>query len=142
MKYKINISDGCVAGGHLEVNGMAYSCGDLRYEITKEQREKFHEDLFAEIRRMFDDGEINVNDLVQLFNAEDTHCSETCDQCGDTQVTTYYEFDTPEPKRKIVASICDGCKNRVNLEDGSGHAAGCKFVWGRRGWRQLGVYDG
>jgi hypothetical protein len=94
MKYKLNISNGCTAGGHLEVNGVAYSCEDPRYELTKEQREKFHEDLFAEIRRMFDDGEIGVNDLVQLLPVEDIHYSETCDQCFDNMVTTYYEFDT------------------------------------------------
>lgn len=93
MKYKINISNGCTAGGHLEVNDTAYSCEDKRYELTKEQREKFHEDLFAEIRRMFDDGEIGVYDLVQLLHVEDTHYSETCDQCGDNMVTTYYEFE-------------------------------------------------
>jgi len=92
MKYKINISEGCTSGGALEVNGVAYSCEDSRYELTKEQREKFHEDLFAEIRRMFDDGEIGVNDLVTLLHIEDTHYSETCDQCGDSVTTTYYEF--------------------------------------------------
>lgn len=93
MKYKLNISEGCTAGGHLVVNGVAYSCEDPRYELTKEQREKFHEDLFAEIRRMFDDGKIGVNDLVQLLHVEDIHYSETCDQCFDQMVTTYYEFE-------------------------------------------------
>jgi hypothetical protein len=29
---------------------------------------------------------------VELLEIEDTHYSETCDQCGDNQVTTYYEF--------------------------------------------------
>ena len=41
---------------------------------------------------MFDDGEIGVNDLVELLHVEDTHYYETCDQCGDNMVTTYYEF--------------------------------------------------
>ena len=92
MKYKLNISNGCTASGHLEVNGTSYSCEDKRYELTAEQREKFHNDLFAEIRRRFDDSEIHINDLVELLEIEDTHYSETCDQCGDNQVTTYYEF--------------------------------------------------
>ena len=92
MKYKLNISNGCTAGGHLEVNGAAYSCEDKRYELSAEQRERFHNDLFAEIRRMFDDGEIGVNDLVELLHVEDTHYHENCDQCGDNMVTTYYEF--------------------------------------------------
>jgi len=92
MKYKLNISNGCTASGHLEVNGTSYSCEDKRYELTAEQREKFHTDLFAEIRRRFDDSEIHINDLVELLEIDDTHYSETCDQCGDTQVTTYYEF--------------------------------------------------
>lgn len=98
MKYKLNISEGCTAGGYLEVNGIAYSCEDTQYELTQEQREKFREDLFAEIRRMFDDGEIGVNDLVQLLHVKDTHYSETCDQCGDTVVTIYYEFETNDDK--------------------------------------------
>lgn len=92
MKYKLNISNGCTAGGHLEVNDTSYSCGDKRYELSTEQRESFHNDLFAEIRRMFDDGEIGVNDLVELLPVEDTHYYETCDLCGDNMVTTYYEF--------------------------------------------------
>ena len=92
MKYKLNISNGCTASGHLEVNGTSYFCEDQRYELTAEQREQFHTDLFAEIRRRFDDSEIHINDLVELLEIEDTHYSETCDQCGDTQVTTYYEF--------------------------------------------------
>lgn len=146
MKYKINISEGCTAGGHLEVNGVAYSCEDPRYELTKEQREKFHEDLFTEIRRMFDNGEIGVNDLVQLLHVEDTHYSETCDQCFDRMVTTYYEFETPKiPEQQKDTSrfnTCDGCGKLVNIDNETGHVAGCDYVWGRRGWRQLGVYDG
>jgi hypothetical protein len=92
MKYKLNISNGCTANGHLDVNGTSYCCEDKRYELTAEQREAFHTDLFAEIRRRFDNNEIHVTDLVELLEIEDTHYSETCDQCGDNQVTTYYEF--------------------------------------------------
>lgn len=35
---------------------------------------------------------------------------------------------------------CPECKKRV-VED-SDHEKGCMTVWGRRGWRRLGEYDG
>lgn len=94
MKYKLNISEGCTSGGALEVNGTLYSCEDARYELTSYQRGKFHEDLCDKIKRMLFNNEISVHDLVALLPEVDTHYSETCDQCGDSVTTTYYEFKT------------------------------------------------
>lgn len=37
---------------------------------------------------------------------------------------------------------CENCGRPVDIETEAGHRAGCDFVWGRRGWRQLGSYDG
>jgi DNA replication protein DnaD len=44
----------------------------------------------------------------------------------------------PSPKYKQ----CDRCFQEVNIETNEGHANYCEQVWGRRGWRQLGTYDG
>ena len=38
--------------------------------------------------------------------------------------------------------VCENCKKSVNIDDETGHDENCKFVYGRRGWRQLGEYDG
>lgn len=38
--------------------------------------------------------------------------------------------------------ICDNCEYSVDITTNKGHKPHCQFVWGRRGWRQLGVYDG
>jgi hypothetical protein len=37
---------------------------------------------------------------------------------------------------------CDNCANLVNVNKNTGHAYGCDYVYGRRGWRQIGSYDG
>lgn len=48
---------------------------------------------------------------------------------------------------------CDECRNHVNIDinmivnnsgknNGMSHSNVCNQVWGRRGWRQLGEYDG
>lgn len=54
--------------------------------------------------------------------------------------------DSPDdtPTLKVTEkkySICDGCGQSVNTSNGGGHEF-CSYVWGRRGWRQLGAYDG
>ena len=44
---------------------------------------------------------------------------------------------------------CEGCGNMINIDSNNipinsrdQHSEWCRYVWGRRGWRQLGVYDG
>jgi hypothetical protein len=37
---------------------------------------------------------------------------------------------------------CENCGQLVNVDKNTGHADGCGYVYGRRGWRQLGAYDG
>lgn len=40
-------------------------------------------------------------------------------------------------------SVCPNCGGRVNIKTNEGHKyKECDHVWGRRGWRQLGAYDG
>ncbi len=41
---------------------------------------------------------------------------------------------------KVLKETCPEC-NKVH-EDSSRPPEGCDMVYGRRGWRQLGVYDG
>lgn len=38
--------------------------------------------------------------------------------------------------------ICENCGRPVNIKTNKGHKEYCGWVWGRRGWRQLGIYDG
>lgn len=98
MKYKINISNGCTAGGHLEVNGISYSGEDDRYALSYSDRKKFQDDLFIELRRMLNNYEMPIQHLVELLHVEDQEYLPTCETCGDNMVTTYYEFeniDTP-----------------------------------------------
>jgi hypothetical protein len=37
---------------------------------------------------------------------------------------------------------CDVCKTLVNIDSNSSVHGKCNQVWGRRGWRTLGEYDG
>lgn len=37
---------------------------------------------------------------------------------------------------------CEKCGYLVNIDIAHGAHKTCDYVWGRRGWRQLGVYDG
>ena len=94
MKYKINISEGCTASGHVEINDTLYSCEDKRYQLSSEDREQFHNDLCDEIKRLLCNQEIAIQDLISLLPEDDSHYSEPCEQCGDTMVTTYYKFKT------------------------------------------------
>ena len=47
-----------------------------------------------------------------------------------------------KPPVKVKFSRCDGCGYQIDEYSNKGHKDGCNWVWGRRGWRQLGVYDG
>jgi hypothetical protein len=91
MKYKVVTSFGCTSNA-IEVNGKLYTGEDSRYILSDYERNKFDEDLFAEIKRMFDSGEIGVVNLIEILNVEDTEYSKSCDTCGSTVVTTTYEF--------------------------------------------------
>jgi hypothetical protein len=94
MEYQINIAEGCTAGGALVVNGTRYSCEDMRYQLSLDQKEQFHNDLCDEIKRLLCDNVISVHDLVTLLPEVSIHYSETCEQCGDNVTTVYYQFTT------------------------------------------------
>ena len=56
-----------------------------------------------------------------------------------------------KPKTPHIKT-CDGCGNDINVDNGlvvsqggygvTVHSSICDYVYGRRGWRQLGAYDG
>lgn len=54
---------------------------------------------------------------------------------GDSSVTTFSD-------KNHVFRVCDNCGENVEINGFGGVHDGCDYVWGRRGWRQLGVYDG
>jgi hypothetical protein len=89
MKYKVETHVGCTANT-IEVNGKSYYGEDARYSFTDEERKEFNAAFFAELKRMFDDGEIGVYELLQHFDVERTETSDTCEQCGDCVSSTYY----------------------------------------------------
>jgi hypothetical protein len=91
MKYKVETSIGCTANC-VTVNDVLYSGEDPRYCLTDKQREEFHADLLAEIKRMFEDGERTIFDLVAFLHEESYEVSESCDTCGDSVTTVKYEF--------------------------------------------------
>ena len=90
MKYKVETHFGCTANT-IVVNDKNYYGEDSRYSLTDEERKDFHDAFFAELKRMFDDGEVGVYELLQHFDAERTETSDTCEQCGDCVHSTYYE---------------------------------------------------
>jgi len=90
MKYKIKTSFGCTSNC-IEINDKLYYCEDPRYGLTDEERNKFHDDLFKQIRTLFDDSRIGVINLIEMLDVEDVEYSETCEQCFDSVTTTTYE---------------------------------------------------
>lgn len=54
---------------------------------------------------------------------------------GDSCVTTY-------TIKNPVFKVCDNCGEIAEVTGLGGAHSGCDYVYGRRGWRQLGVYDG
>lgn len=92
MKYKVELTDGCVATG-ITVNGLDYSGEDPRYCLSDDQRKEFEEAALAEVCRAFRTGELsvwNLFDNIQLDRVETS--SAACDTCGDYVTTRYYEF--------------------------------------------------
>lgn len=37
---------------------------------------------------------------------------------------------------------CENCGELINIDNNTGHYDNCDYVYGRRGWRQIGSYDG
>lgn len=65
---------------------------------------------------------------------------------GDSEVSA----DRPKfPENTYQSEIssarykkCENCGKLVDIDNNAGHFDICDYVYGRRGWRQLGIYDG
>jgi hypothetical protein len=58
----------------------------------------FIDDLFKMVRQDFDRGCITLTEIIELFQCDNVEYSETCDQCGDTDCSTYYELELDNVK--------------------------------------------
>lgn len=47
----------------------------------------------------------------------------------------------PESFKSPNIKTCENCLQKVDIDTNEGHGQYCNFVYGRRGWRQLGAYD-
>lgn len=84
MRYKINVVEGCTAFG-IYVNDKDFTDG-----LTDQERDLFVSDLLTEIRRLFDEENIGITDLLGLLHEYGFERStEPCEQCGDyiTEIT-------------------------------------------------------
>lgn len=50
------------------------------------------------------------------------------------------QFKNTQKSNKLAS--CDNCNKKVNIDLNSSKHDNCDFIYGRRGCRQLGVYDG
>lgn len=92
MKYKVEVSEGCLATG-IYVNGKSLSGDDPRYCLSNEELKEFEEATLEEIRRAFHTGEVTMWDLLGLLHYENYETTdEPCESCGDYVTTRYYEF--------------------------------------------------
>jgi hypothetical protein len=92
MKYKIEITEGCIAYG-MTVNGKNIG-GD--YEPTRMSEQEVDEMidyLIGKVREGINDQTILLEDLIRLFQYDSCeHDDEPCDQCGDYVSTTRWEI--------------------------------------------------
>lgn len=53
-------------------------------------------------------------------------------------------FKSDATTNLVKLSKCEGCGKMIDISGGAGTGGheGCQWVYGRRGWRQLGAYDG
>ena len=91
MKYKIQTTDGCVAGG-TTINGKDWSGEYIPTTMNEEERKDFFEYLMGKIEEEYNDGSIHIDSLISLFHYDDYHCSSPCDQCGDSVTTRTWEL--------------------------------------------------
>lgn len=92
---------------------------------------------FSYMRKTFADGAWAM--LKSHYNQQYEHrlsCDgEIIEQIGKQNIKLNV-VTTPNTK------TCENCHQKVNIDDNTGHGKYCDYVYGRRGWRQLGAYDG
>lgn len=91
MKYKIVISEGCVA------SGITFNDRDWHGEyeptlMSESEKDEAVEYLLEKVREGLKDGSVLIHHLIELFCPDDTEYGETCDQCGDSVTTRTWEL--------------------------------------------------
>jgi len=97
MKYKIETHFGCTANSII-VNDKSLYGEDPRYSLSDEESKVFIDDLFKLARQDLDQGCITLTQIIELFQCDNVEYSDTCDQCGDTVCSTYYELELDSNK--------------------------------------------
>lgn len=90
MKYNVETHFGCTSDAII-VNGKHYFSEDQRYGLTDEERHAFHGALLQEIAARLNRNEIGALELLQLLPIDRVEFSPTCEQCGDSVTSTYFD---------------------------------------------------
>ena len=86
MKHKFVKTEGCTAYD-FTVDGESVA------DITREKEYAIFDYLIERIREKFDNREIQLLDIVEIFACDDyEYEKEPCDQCGDTVSWTTWEI--------------------------------------------------
>ena len=114
----------------------SYPTNEKMSEGKHPDTETLHAALFllADIRRAVGDptGKLMQSELV-------AHCGEIY---RESQLYRQMHKDWKENQGEMRRlKKCDKCGELVDIDHGSVHGK-CNQVWGRRGWRTLGEYDG
>jgi hypothetical protein len=73
--------------GHMFINGKT------QYEMTLEEIQEFTADLFDRLRSDLQNGTCSLDNLIEAVQEYDESWnSESCEQCGDTVVTTVWKI--------------------------------------------------
>ncbi len=104
----------------------------------------------------------NIFENPDLLNSikEENIC---CEKCGRIKAKNFteacngncpreYAYRDPDAEKDCIRHaeivknakfrFCENCNKKVNVDLNGGSHENCDFVYGRRGWRQLGAYDG
>lgn len=86
MKYKFVKTEGCTAYD-FTVDGESLA------DITREKEYVIFDYLIERLRERFDNREIQLPDIVEMFDSVDyKYEKERCDTCGDTVSWTTWEI--------------------------------------------------
>jgi hypothetical protein len=84
-KYKIEMSRGCTADAFI-VNGESY------WDLPEDKQKEFVDYLIDKMREAMNRSEFHIHNIVELFQPDDWETSDTCEQCGDSVHTEYWNL--------------------------------------------------
>ena len=79
-------------------------------------------------------------DMIKRREREIAALQEEIDAIEELALPEWVESIPSDVDNHKNTKRCVNCGKMVDITDGSSHD-GCDFIWGRRGWRQLGAYD-